>query len=551
MKNKVDFGKLIEKKYKGKTLDLNDILDEIDLVIQESDQSWLASKVIPSNLEENPESENIAFRMGQVGNRNPVSDADKGYIPAEKIAEAPEMPLSNVRQRTIKIPDLFSTITDPKKMSVGTEDRELINNIMANIGLQESASWRERIAKLQGYVNSIKKFEEQKTDITQLISGLIFINLFKKLAFFMDQPGKQFEYLFLPFLDPKASVKGSESTELIDVYSEDKQYSLKFLKATEPTIRGSRQNLVANNGKADYIICRVRPGTGIIEFAEFLVSSYDTGILEKGEYRPFKTSSKANSVWLMSESGTGPRFVCLVDTKIDTVRAIYAKAGLAPPEELKREKEQFEKVSIGGLETASIKDINTVSQKMTALTSMIKSAKDFASKNKSAEANKEIQKIASQLQAFQFPAFDAKVKNKNSIKELEDFVKSIQGDIIAARNQLNPKSLEEQLVQEAKDEFEFPIQGIWPTIKMKDVSINFGNPEEYGQMTGYIAGAINNFYVDLLENLDNLTTSVTNFVATSSDTQRKTGSQTYAMQSMQKAEAIKNNILDIKKSQTK
>lgn len=550
MKNKVDFGKLIEKKYKGKALDLNDILEEIDLVIQESDQSWLASKVIPSNLEENPESENIAFRMGQVGNRNPVSDADKGYIPAEKIAEAPEMPLSNVRQRTIKIPDLFSTITDPKKMSVGTEDRELINNIMANIGLQESASWRERIAKLQGYVNSIKKFEEQKTDITQLISGLIFINLFKKLAFFMDQPGKQFEYLFLPFLDPKASVKGSESTELIDVYSEDKQYSLKFLKATEPTIRGSRQNLVANNGKADYIICRVRPGTGIIEFAEFLVS-YDTGILEKGEYRPFKTSSKANSVWLISESGTGPRFVCLVDTKIDTVRAIYAKAGLPPPEELKREKEQFEKVSIGGLETASIKDINTVSQKMTALTSMIKSAKDFASKNKTAEANKEMQKIASQLQAFQFPAFDTKVKDKNSIKELEDFVKSIQRDIIAARSQLNPKSLEEQLVQEAKDEFEFPIQGIWPTIKMKDVSINFGNPEEYGQMTGYIAGAINNFYVDLLENLDNLTTSVTNFVATSSDTQRKTGSQTYATQSMQKAEAIKNNILDIKKSQTK
>ena len=287
-------------------------------------------------------------------------------------------------------------------------------------------------------------------------------------------------------------------------------------------------------------------------FAKF-ANFYTLGqifIIEKAKYKPFKTSEKANSVWLFSES-SGPRFICLVDTKIETIRAIYAKAGLAPPEEIKREKEQFQKVSIGGLETSNIKDINKVSNVITNIITMINNTKELASKNKTTEANKEIQKIVSRLQDLQFPDLDAKVKDKTSIKELEDFIKSIQADIIAARNQLNPKSLQEQLVQEAKDEFEFPIQGIWPTIKMKDVSLDFGNPEQYGQMTGYIAGAINNFYVDLLENLDNLTTSVTNFVATSSDTQRKTGSQTYAFQSMQKAEAIKKNILDIKKSQTK
>jgi hypothetical protein len=35
MKNKVDIGKLIEKKYKGNTLDLSDILEQIDLVLNE------------------------------------------------------------------------------------------------------------------------------------------------------------------------------------------------------------------------------------------------------------------------------------------------------------------------------------------------------------------------------------------------------------------------------------------------------------------------------------------------------------------------------------
>jgi hypothetical protein len=75
--------------------------------------------------------------------------------------------------------------------------------------------------------------------------------------------------------------------------------------------------------------------------------------------------------------------------------------------------------------------------------------------------------------------------------------------------------------------------------------------EEYGQMTGYINGAINNFYIDLLDNLEQLTENVTNFVATSTDTQKSTGSQTYAFKSMKNAQDIKDNILDIRKGQVK
>jgi hypothetical protein len=46
-----------------------------------------------------------------------------------------------------------------------------------------------------------------------------------------------------------------------------------------------------------------------------------------------------------------------------------------------------------------------------------------------------------------------------------------------------------------------------------------------------------------------LSTNITNFVATSSDTQKNTGSQTYAIKSMKNADNIKSNILDIKKGQ--
>jgi hypothetical protein len=590
MKNKVDFGKLIEKKYKGKALDLNDIFDEIDLVLKESDQSWLTSKVIPSNLEEDPQSKQVYDRMhGAPGTRN-TRPPELGYqdnvdvLPQVRPTTVAEKQgaLSNVRQRTIKIPDLFSKITDPKGMTVGAEDRKLINNIMANIGLQETVSWRQRVAKLQNHINSIKNYDEakkQNNDITELISGLIFVNLFKKLAFFMDQSNKQFEYLFLPFLDPKAQIRGSEQEELIDIVSDGQEYSVKFLKSGQPSIRGSRELLyVKQEGSAMYLVCRVIPGKNIIEFAEFLVSA-ETSILTKEGYRPIASSEKATSVWLQSDSAGGPQFVCLVDTTPETVRQIYQKAGIEPPEQIKREKEQVEKSTIGGLDLAP-KDIEILNKNLNTLNAEITRFKELFTKINKAQqefdkkpteinnvlmnkAKKEVEELfrKDNIQNLftyfnQFPAFQENVNVKSlsefvrSLKQLEDFISSIRNDIKNKNTKLQ-EAEEKQKRKSGEGQFEFPIQGIWATIKMKDISINFGSMEEYGQMTGYINGAINNFYVDLLDNLDNLTENVTNFVATSADTQKSTGSQTYALKSMKNAQDIKDNILDIRKGQVK
>lgn len=594
MKNKVDFGKLIEKKYKGKALDLNDILDEIDLVIQESDQSWLTSKVIPSNLEEDPQSKQVYDRMhGAPGTRN-TRPPDLGYqdnvdvLPqvrpttvAEKQGE-----LSNVRQRTIKIPDLFSKITDPKNMTVGAEDRKLINNIMANIGLQESVSWRQRITKLQNHINSIKNYDQankQNNDITQLISALIFVNLFKKLAFFMEQSNKQFEYLFLPFLSPNAQVRGSEQEELIDIVSDGQEYSVKFIKSGQPTIRGSRDLLVnKQEGSAMYIVCRVIPGKNIIEFAEFLVSfGIDDSMLTKGGYQTIEPpSEKATSVWLRSEGAGGPQFICLVDTAPETVRQIYQKAGLSEPEQIKREKGQVQKSSIGGLDLDA-SAIKILGNKLNALKAEIGIFKDlFIKINKAQQkfdkepteinnvslnkAKKEVEelfrkdKIQDLFTYFnRFPAFQQSVNVESldafqkNLKQIENFILSIKQDIANKDAPSSINETEEKQKLQSSGQFQFPIQGVWETIKMKDISINFGSMEEYGQMTGYINGAINNFYIDLLDNLEQLTENVTNFVATSTDTQKSTGSQTYAFKSMKNAQDIKDNILDIRKGQVK
>ena len=55
MKNKVDIGKLIEKKYKGNTLQLSDILEQIDLVLQENITNYeYRREGEPGYLEEDP-----------------------------------------------------------------------------------------------------------------------------------------------------------------------------------------------------------------------------------------------------------------------------------------------------------------------------------------------------------------------------------------------------------------------------------------------------------------------------------------------------------------
>lgn len=552
MGNKVDISKIIKQKYKEDTFELNDLLEEIDLVLNESDQSSYHSKVVRNGV-----SDSIPEKLSQgldvqrhVNNSLGTNGAPRQQIPGnlgrdpqvppqvlpDKIAEAPQKgPMSLARQRTIKVPDLFSMVTDPKRMSVGSSDRELINNIIANIGLQQTTSWREKIEKLQDHVYKLLVPSEQQTDITQVISGLIFLNLFKKLSFFMDQPGKQFEYLFLPFLSPEAEVRGDEKAEITDVVFDGKEYSLKFLIARDASVKGSLRNImnkIKDNKYSMTLVARVMPA-GIIEFAEFGVTTFHDFVLQN--YKIIGNQREnATSLWFESKSGGGdyPRFMCLLEPQREKLAGIETGTD-------KTKIKQFS-YNLGGSSFAE-KDLRILLNKLNDAEANVSSKKQ--------ENNLKAIKILSDT----FKEFQNKPDSeKNSRKIMLDFIKSIRKQIADQSEKIRiAKGIQESLQDQETGigQFDIPIQGIWNTIVIQ--KLNLGNPEIYNKQLGFVAGEISNFYVDMLDSLDQLNTNMTNYVATSSDSQRSTGSQTYAFKSIKNAQDIKEKILKIQSSKKK
>ena len=547
MKNKVDIGKLIEKKYKGNTLELSDILEQIDLVLQETVDYKYNSKIDTGDLEETDpgHAKSISYRKHGPGRTGEIPD-QLGYgdnvnvtpsvIPTT-VAEAPEQgALSLARERTIKVPDLFSMITDPKKMTVGSPDRELINNIMSNIGLQQTTSWREKIEKLQNYVYTLLVPSEKEIDITQVISGLIFLNLFKKLAFFMEQPGKQFEYLFLPFLSPEAEVRGDESKEITDVVFDGNEYSLKFLQAREPTIRGSYDNLIRKIKEKKYsmtLVARVMPA-GIIEFAEFGVTTLHDLIINN--YKIIGGQSEtARVLWFESKGAdtSYPRFMCLLEPQISQLTGVESGAQKTKIKQLS--------YNVGGLSFPE-NQLRDIKNKVLDVA--------VANINRPTKGNEEndFQK-AIKLLDDKFPEFKQKSEEEKKNKEnVLQFIQSIRDQLAAQSEKIKvAKGLQPAIQTEAKQEkqtgsgqFEIAIQGIWNTIVIQ--KLNLGNPDIYNKKLGFVAGEISNFYVDILDNLEQLNTNVTNYVATSSDTQRDTGSQKYANESIKNANEIAKSV---------
>lgn len=190
MKNKVDIGKLIEKKYKGNTLDLSDILEQIDLVLQETSDYKYNSKIDTGNLEENPESVNISQRMyGAQGIRNEIPD-EPGYgdnvdnvpqVIPYKLAETGDGD-SGGKTISIAVPDLFSLITN-SEMVPGDEDRKMIQSIILNMKDLKTGegNWIERVKSLQKYMDTVVEQNiVEARDIRRAISNLIFLNLMKK-----------------------------------------------------------------------------------------------------------------------------------------------------------------------------------------------------------------------------------------------------------------------------------------------------------------------------------------------------------------------------------
>jgi hypothetical protein len=206
------------------------------------------------------------------------SGKEPSEVIPDKIAEAPQQALQKQVNFTVKVPDLYSLMTNPKAMNPSSEDRKTINDIMANINAPMN-TWYGRIQALKKYTSQLGITPSTGKNVTEAISSLMILNVLKKLSFFTDQPGKQFEYIFSAIMHPQAEVIGDEAKQVEDVGSPTGKVSLKFLQSGDTTIEASGENLRkainvkdVDNAFVDYIIVRSF-GTGVIQFGRIGITN--------------------------------------------------------------------------------------------------------------------------------------------------------------------------------------------------------------------------------------------------------------------------------------
>lgn len=537
MKNKVDIGKLIEKKYKGNTLQLNDLLDEIDLVLQESDQSYLHSKLIPANLEENPESVNVSQRMyGAQGGRNPVSP-EPGYAgtkPSEvipdKIAEAPQQAIQTQVNFTVKVPDLYSLMTNPEAMSPSSNDRKTINDIMANINAPMD-TWYGRVQALKKYTSQLGISPSAGVNITEAISSLMILNVLKKISFFTDQPGKQFEYIFSAIMHPEAEVIGDEAKEIEDVGSPTGKVSLKFLETGQPTIKASGENLRKaidakdiDNAFVDYIIVRCF-GTGVIQFGRIGITNVKE-FVDK-HYEIVKNFSDKSLLMALKEPDNRgiegrPAYVLYLKEG-----GVTTAAGASQKTISRQDKLEYD---ILGLKIPSVfyKDKTTpelgnrtISRYRGELESNLKSIETTKDKTKRAKDTKTLNDLLSFLPGYASLSPQDKEQNiqsytsgvieliKNRTKEINNILSSVPGLQKENKNLLQEES--------------FAISSIWNNIVVE--TLDLGDVEIYNEQQLVVSDSIQKMYVDVLKNLDSLNKNITLYFATEQGKNENAGEQ--------------------------
>jgi conjugal transfer/entry exclusion protein len=579
MKNKVDIDKLIENKYKGNTLELNDLLDEIDLVLQESYQ--YTSKLDTGNLEENPQSINIHQRMyGAQGVRNERAD-EPGYgdnvdnlpqVRPTTVAEAGENTVSpgyeiqrGVKSLEVPVPDLYSLMTNPNLMKPETNERELVNEIMKNIGAGDS--WQDRIAKLKNYTKfiSIPDAGSTKKDITQTISSLMMLNVLKKLSYFTDHPGKQFEYVFAPFISPTAQVAGDEATEIADIKGvKGTAYSLKFLESGQLEIKGSITNLLSkiNQGEVNfisYIICHPI-GNGVIqlgttgvscipditedrkkEFELFLTTNYSLveGISSKN-WKLFKrkadiSSDMPKSLFLVL---SGEQLSIATDkTKLDIAKDVENVGGANIPAQ--------EFLSTKGGESSKMAKL------IAAIEGNQKDKKDLNKLDKILRDN-----FPDYRKQFpEIPKYDDAVKYATGIvKKVKEIAKRLRdqtvvqsgespfkGSQITSQNEAQ-QSTEQSTEQSSQARFKIPINRYFKTYIVEDL-LNLGEVDMYNKQQVEFSNGLAKMYQNVLTNLQQLNVNITKYFSTD-----KGQDDTSANKAIDNAEAVKQNISGIVKS---
>jgi hypothetical protein len=575
MKNRVNISKLIEEKYKDKddTFSFKQLNEMIDSVLDESYQ-YNTKLGDPGNLEENPQSVNIHQRMyGAQGARNERPD-EPGY--GSNVDNLPQVRPTTVAENNpsssdgrpqkveLDIPDIFSLVTNSKQ-TLHSEDRKLINDIVENMlagqelkradGSSRRANWIDRVNSFnrvaQNYVGQIQEFEG---GIRSAISNLIYLNVFRKLSFNVAQPGKLFEYVMAPLIDPTATVEGETDTGIVDIRKRTgaagggaSSYSLKFFKGDEITINGSRGGLLEYSQQyknaLTYIIASVDESKGIIQFGEFLVSTnlehfrdFNQSAKEFADGAIFTGSGKQGmlfGVWVPPKKGQ-----TLADAVAEQGQGSQIKPGQQASGKGGKVSHSIAGADIGvyNKKNEFLEVLNFIKKNGTNIFSskisplrvpLFPQWKELFAKgilkqedkqviiNKIIETFTEINKIiANALEVtsdLTTPVYEKLTTPAipNKLAELSNFVNELVKKN-TEQSQQQPTSLKE--AQEGENNFSISVASVWGYIQTP-ISINLGNPTEYEKLQLKIASSLTQHVQTTLKNYKELNTNIVGFFA--------------------------------------
>lgn len=585
MKNRVNISKLIEEKYKDKddTFSLKQLNEMIDSLLDEGVVNYSYGRDFDT-LEENPESVNIHQRMyGVQGDRNPLANEpgfhgrEPSNVSADKLAEAPLAPPSSTVPATLKNIDILSLVSNQnlELASSGDDDRLLIDNIIRNFGVQGKKNWISRIETLNNFIRSEVQGVAKGADFRQAISRLIYINLLKRMSFFVAQPGKMFEYIIAPLIGPDAKVVGGTSTDILDVTRQSGYgYSIKFFTGEKSNyiVQGSSERLLSNfqkqekenpgNSKAiTYILAvakKMRQNQdGYIEFIELSVSPFEKDF---SGYTVRNKFVNGHGYLLQSDQGGYKKYGLYVNKYVGD--AFGTQTITATPEINAKQIELQDLVSklpqgfdpkqlkIGDL-TLDEKSITIYNSKINSLFDSLKTASrlnDTGAKLKHIDTFKKYDagksKIFDNLSNEDLIKKAQEIKNifKNYYTNLATFKDKdrIQKEIDALQLKLGkvPTKAGAEITQ-----FQFSLEPLWDG--MEKTSILFlGNPKTLNQQEMNVAQGLQETITNVMNEFDSLGKNLLNFFATSKAAQRKKGG-TYGNAAMTNAENIHKGIDEV------
>jgi hypothetical protein len=552
MKNKVDISKIIKQKYEEDTFELNDLLEEIDLVLNESDQSSYHSKVVRNGVSDSiPEKlsqgldvqRHVNNSLGTNGAPRQERPGEPGYggrepsnIVPDKIAEDTSLTEASEQESiSVTVPDLFSVITN-SELDIKDDDRQIINDIVESFRTS-SQHWSENIKSIQQFIIENASEKGFSGDLREAISKLIYLNLFKKISYFTAQPGKLFEYIIAPIIGKDSKVVGKDDQDIIDVDSANTNgYSIKLFTGavSNQAIQGSIERLreVATQIPVQYIIAVVDKELKTISFVELAVS------LNAEHFRGWKVVNETKEGVILSKlENQITKYGILVKTSEEASGEFVKDVIKILGSNIKTDQLQARIDSINTfLENPNINDL---------IKNIIRPFKD-------------IEEIVKLRIASELPESDKRLSDKNIValnkkkpKYFENLISYILKELEKAKQQQSP-------LKEATDgegsvstvgKFNIPIKGSWKNLS--SISLELGDPKVYNQFQLKIASEIQKTMVNVLNNFSSLGKNITLYFGTTAHKQmtRRAEMTTYAQSCVDDANKIVTGIKEIATSE--